>query len=249
MGKVDWVGHTVTLTNVNGLVYGGRVTGAARFNVVGTKRGDFSFHLALAQADLQKLMADVARNTNKLEGILSGRLTVTSAQMTNNQSWQGHGHVELHDGLIWEIPIFGVFSPILDTVMPGLGHSRAKQGTANFILTNSVIHTDDLEIRAATMRMQYRGDVQFNRRVDGRAEAELLRDLPAVGFLVSKVFWPLTKLFEYRITGTLNKPETEPVYIIPKLLLLPFNPVKGVKEILSTEEPPPAKEKAPERQQ
>ena len=241
-GKVDWLGSTVALTNVHGLMHGGHVSGAAHFDVLGARRGGLAFRVAISEIDLQKLTLDVASRPNKLEGLLGGELTVTDANFTNYQSWQGYGHVQLHDGLIWEIPIFGVFSPVLDTIMPGLGHSRAKHGMASFTVTNSVVYTDDLEIRAATMRMQYRGKVDFKGRVDGRVEAELLRDLPAVGFLVSKVLWPLTKVFEYRIAGTFNEPKTEPVYIIPKLLLLPFNPIKGVKEIFSNPEVTPPKE-------
>ena len=53
-------------------------------------------------------------------------------------------------------------------------------------------------------------------------EAELLRDFPAIGFLISKVLWPVTKLFEYEITGTLNDPKTAERYFISKALLAPL---------------------------
>ena len=70
-------------------------------------------------------------------------------------------------------------------------------------------------------------------------EAELLRDLPALGFLISKVFWPVTKLFEYRITGTLDNPKIEELYVISRILLMPLHPFKTLREILGTEEKAP----------
>ena len=53
-------------------------------------------------------------------------------------------------------------------------------------------------------------------------EADLLRDTWLVGPVFSTVLWPVTKLFEYKVTGTLGEPKAEPVYLIPKVLLLPF---------------------------
>jgi len=72
------------------------------------------------------------------------------------------------------------------------------------------------------MRLQYRGTVDFQGQVNARAEAELLRDTWLVGPVVSTVLWPVTKLFEYKITGTLGEPKGEPVYLIPKVVFLPF---------------------------
>ena len=58
------------------------------------------------------------------------------------------------------------------------------------------------------MRLAYRGTIDFNYRVDARVEARLLHDMWVVGPLVSLVFTPLTKLLEYKVTGTLYPTET-----------------------------------------
>lgn len=244
-GNVGWVGEILTLTNVTGAAYGGRIAGSARFDFAPTNSADFSFKLAVAEAKLASLVADLGNKTNKLEGMISGELVVTQANTSDFKSWQGHGRTSLRDGLLWDIPLFGVFSPILNLFIPGLGNSRARQGTATFTIINSVIHTKDLEIRATAMRMNYDGIFDFERRVEGRMEAELLRDLPAIGFFISKVFWPVTKLFEYRVTGTLGQPKTEPLYTIPKLLLMPFHPIRTLKEMLPPEEKVSPEKKSP----
>jgi hypothetical protein len=40
----------------------------------------------------------------------------------------------------------------------------------------------------------------------------------------------VSKLFEYKITGTLKNPKGEPVYV-PKLLLLPLHPIRTLEGI------------------
>jgi hypothetical protein len=150
----------------------------------------------------------------------------------------GYGNVNLRDGLIWDIPVFGLFSPILNAIGPGMGNSRAKRGVGQFLMTNSVISTTDLDIQATGMRMHFNGTVDFERRINSRVEAELLRDVPGIGLVVSKILWPVSKIFEYRVTGTLADPKAEPLYIIPKILLLPFAPFKVLKDMVTSDPKP-----------
>ncbi len=52
-----------------------------------------------------------------------------------------------------------------------------------------------------------------------------------VGPLVSTVLWPVSKMFEYHITGPLENPKSEPIYVLPKLLLLPLHPIRTLEDI------------------
>ena len=47
----------------------------------------------------------------------------------------------------------------------------------------------------------------------------------------------MTKLFEYKITGTIDHPKTEPVYLLPRLFGLPFHPWRTLKGMLPEETP------------
>jgi hypothetical protein len=244
-GRIDWIGRTMVLTNMHGLFHDGRVEGHAHFAFPRKKGADFTFKLTAVEVDFHSFMSDLIGKTNRLEGVLNGELTVVAGNTAQPNSWMGHGNVYLREGLIWDIPVFGLFSPILNAIVPGVGNSRAKQGIAQFLITNSVISTTDLDIQATGMRMHFSGTVDFERRIDSRVEAELLRDLPGIGIVLSKILWPVTKLFEYRVTGTLADPKAQPVYIVPKILLLPFMPFKVLKDLV-TEDPKPIPPKAPE---
>ena len=171
------------------------------------------------------MSADLGNATNRLEGTLSGLLVITNANTENPASWFGYGNMTLQDGLIWEVPVFGLFSPLLNAINPGAGNNRAKDAVATFTIADSVIATKDLRIHASGMRLNYEGTVDFDTRINGRMEAELFRDTPGVGPVVAKMFWPVTKVFEYKVTGTFGKPKSEPLFI-PKIFMMPFHPLR-----------------------
>jgi hypothetical protein len=221
-GHVHWLGQQLTLSNVLLDFYGGQAAGSAHFDFHPRERTDYQFVLAATNALLQPLVADIFNWANHLDGKLSGTLVITNASTTDLQTWNGYGDLNLRDGLIWDIPIFGVFSGVLNGMSPGLGSSRANAGSCSFSITNGLIRSEDLDIRSTGMRLQYRGTVDFQGQVNARVEAGLLRDMPLVGPVVSTVLWPVTKLFEYKVSGSLGEPKTDPVYLVPKFVFLPF---------------------------
>jgi hypothetical protein len=111
-----------------------------------------------------------------------------------------------------------------------LGSARISEGSAKFAITNGVMFSDKLEMRAPTTRLQYAGTVDFAGQVNARVRAEPLRDT-LLGPLINAALWPVTKLLEYKITGTLAEPKPEPLHI-PKLfympLLHPFQTLEGI---------------------
>lgn len=233
-GEIRWLGETVILTNVYTSFYGGDAAGFAFLDCSAKRGTDFTFTWGITNASLPRLLADLSPRSNHLEGALSGSLTITRANSEDPQSWTGSGRARLRDGLLWEIPIFGVLSKPLDTIMPGVGSSRVSEASARFALTSGVIAWDKLEMRAPTMRLQYDGTVNLDGRVDMRVEAEPLRDTPLFGRILSYALWPVTKLFQYRITGTLDNPKSEPVYV-PKLLMMPLHPFRTLEELLNSD--------------
>jgi hypothetical protein len=239
-GNVDWMGQRLTLSQVQATFYNGKLTATAAFDFHHKMGTDFHFDTIITGSSLQALMADVSTGSNHLEGTLAGHLSITQANSSDPKSWFGKGNVTLADGLIWDMPIFGMFSPILDAISPGLGKSRVSEGSADFIITNSVIRAENLEVSSPTVRLFYRGTVGFDLAVDAVVEAQLGRNTPLLGPLVSTVLTPFEKLFEYKVTGTLTHPKDEPV-ILPVMLvtklLNPFmHPFHTVKDFFV---PPP----------
>jgi hypothetical protein len=231
-GHVHWIGQRLTLGDVRAELYEGAASGWARFNFAADQGTDYQFAVATTNSNLQRLMADLAEHTNRLEGTLSGNLVITNGNSADRRTLAGYGSLDLRNGLIWDIPVFGIFSDVLNGISPGLGNSRASSGACTFAITNGLIHSDDLEIRSPALRLLYHGAVDIDGQINARVEAELLRDVWLVGPIVSTVLWPVTKAFEYKVTGSLNQPKAEPVYLIPKIVLLPFHPFRTLKDLL-----------------
>jgi hypothetical protein len=238
---VGWTNATVTINPLRASFYQGTLEGRLQVEVSSVETTPFQFEMRAARTDFHELLSDVHSPTNQVEGDLSVDLAVTYADTRDWQSWQGFGQAELIDGFLWDIPMVGVFSPVLNSILPGVGKSRIGGATATFTLTNSIVRTDDLELRAPWFRLAYRGTSDFDGRIRARVEARLLRDAWFIGPLVSLVFSPLTKVLEYEVTGTLGEPHLELIHI-PKPLQAPLNPLRTLREMFRdkpSQIPPP----------
>ncbi|MEI9863826.1 MAG: hypothetical protein WDN00_04580 [Limisphaerales bacterium] len=74
--------------------------------------------------------------------------------------------------------------------------------------------------------------------MNAHVTAQLLRDTWVIGQLVSTALWPVSKIFEYRVTGSLQNPKSEPLYTLPKLLLFPLHPIRTLENLFSPGEAP-----------
>lgn len=234
-GSVHWLANYLTVTNVVADAYGGTAQGWGRFNLLTPGTGtDLNFFVRGTNVDFHAMGRALWSPTNTLEGALSGWVEVTHANSDDWRSWNGFGAARLHDGLLWDIPVVGLASPVLDTFWPGLGNSRATEATAQCTMTNGVIYTDSLEIRSLMMRLQYVGTVDLQENVNAKVTAQLLRNTWGVGPLMSVVLWPVSKIFECQVTGTLGDPKAKPVLLIPRLLIAPLHPIRAVEEIFAS---------------
>ena len=59
-------------------------------------------------------MKDVVDLGREAEGSLSGELNITSAETADWRSWQGFGHAKLEAGRLWDTPLFGIFSRLMN---------------------------------------------------------------------------------------------------------------------------------------
>jgi len=238
--RVRFKDETLTISGLQAGYNGGDLAGNLWFDWTGDGPDtDYRLDLAITNVSFPGLVGDLWQRTNRLEGLLTGRGEVTSASTRDTVTIVGSGDLSLSDGFLWGLPMFGMFSPLFDTLSPGLGQSRFTSGSASFRMTNGIIDTRDFEMRSATMRLQYRGTVDWEGRMDATMEAELLRDVPLVGRLLQFAFTPVTKLLEYRVRGTLREPRPEPRYI-PKFLLSIFRPISLLKNLLPKEDDDPA---------
>lgn len=230
-GEIHWTGQSLTLTNLVATVYGGDGTAYAHFDFRPHNGAYFSFTINLTNVDVHELAMDLSSPTNHFEGRLTGHFIDTSGYSQDWQSCNGFGDADLRNGLIWDEPVFGVLSPFLNAVSPGMGNIRATDANAQFIMTNGVVAMNKLEIKTAMMQLHYDGTVDLKGNLKAHVTAELFRDVPGIGAVVTFLTSPVTKILEYKVGGTLQHPVYKPVYI-PKFLLYMLNPIKTLKDLL-----------------
>ncbi|HTG44052.1 MAG TPA: AsmA-like C-terminal region-containing protein [Verrucomicrobiae bacterium] len=235
-GDVYWRSNDLSISNVVASFYNGQAQWSGHFLIDNkTDSADFSFRGLATNATLRPLVHDLFGGTNNLDGLFSGELVITSANTANDNSWDGYGKATLENGFLWSVPVFGLFSPVLDSIAPGLGSNPISSGAGNFTIKNSVIHTRDLQVRAPAFRLNYRGNVDLAGRLDARVEAEILRDAWVVGKLFSTALWPVSKAFEARVTGNLSEPKTK-FRFVPKFVFAPLKLLGTLSEAVKQKE-------------
>lgn len=229
-GKLRWHGWHVQPHDLSAVLHGGTVEGAADFMTKTTGPGaEFNATLKLNGVELGKLMQTLTLKTNRHSGAVTGTLEVASGNTSDATTWEGRGQAELRDGFLWDIPLFGIFTPMMEVVSPGLGRTKVSAATATYVLRKGLVRSEDLEVRSGAMRLQMKGEAGVDGKLNATAVAELWRDSGAVGRVFGLAMTPFTRLLEYRITGTLENPKEEPLYI-PRLFLAPIHPFRTIRE-------------------
>jgi len=240
-GEIFWRGQTMTLTNIVAEFYGGELRGnlVSRFDA--DRSAALQFRLDTKRTEVAGLMSDILGKSSGLSGRLDGAMDIT-ANSSDWESWKGTARATLKEGYLWELPLIGIFAPVLDRLTPGLGASTFSEGTADFTITDSVVVSRNLELKSALVRLQYKGEVDFEGRIrKGGVVAEALRDTwvigPVLGPLFNLALSPIERMLKFELSGTLNQPKLELKHI-PKALLVPFQlPFKVLDELVPDAEP------------
>jgi hypothetical protein len=238
-GEIHWVRQTLMLTNITGSFYGGYGGAYAFFDFQPHRGANFSFVVNLTNVDVHPLATDLSSPTNHLEGLVSGHFVVTRGYSADWRSSFGYGSIDMRNGLLWDEPVFGILSPVMNTISPGLGDSRATDASAKFNMTNGIISTDDLQIHTSIMGLLYTGTVDLQGNLDAHVTAELLRDVPGVGHMLSTVLWPVGKAFECNVTGTWKKPISKLNYLPTSFLFEMLHPIHAFEDWSQSIPPPP----------
>jgi hypothetical protein len=115
----------------------------------------------------------------------------------------GNGKLEVTNGDVFAIPVFGPLSEILNYVIPGTGYSIARRASTSFTIKEGIIHTDDFDVAGKLFDMVGHGDIYF---LDDKLDFEVGISPKGAGVVLAPVY----KLFEYKGEGSLTKPDWHP---------------------------------------
>ena len=188
------------ITDVRADLLAGTLRGTADISLARTDPR-YRASLSVSQINFPRL-TDLYYNYKTAQGLLRGTYELTGLG-SDWRTMRGSGKVEVSNGDVFAIPIFGPLSGILNHIVPGSGYSIAHKASAEFTVENGIIHTEDFEAAGSLFSMLGNGDIHF---LDDKLDFNLRLDMKGPGVLLM----PMYKLFEYAGEGSLKKPDWHP---------------------------------------
>jgi hypothetical protein len=199
-GRLLFTNDRLQISDLRGALLAGALRGNADISLA---RDDPRYRAEVSVSEINfPLLTDLYYNSKTAHGVLNGTYDFTGLG-TDWRTMRGDGKVEVSNGDVFAIPIFGPLSGILNKILPGSGYSIARKATADIKVEKGIIHTDDFEAAGALFSMLGHGDIHF---LDDKLDFSLRLSMKGPGVLLM----PMYKLFEYAGTGSLKKPDWHP---------------------------------------
>lgn len=195
------------ISNIVGAIYQGFGTGTV--DIALTKTGDyFRADVALTNISLDQLVAELTHQpTNQYEGILSTTVSLRG-KVPDEKDWRslaGTGAIEIKNGRLLRIPVFGGLSLLLEKIYPGLGFSEQNSLEASLTFRDGAIHTDDLRLSGNVLSLSAKGSYSWLDELDFDVKVLPFRD-GSIASLVRIVTLPLSFILELEMTGSFKNP-------------------------------------------
>src|SRR5262245_31680338 len=198
--RLLFTNERLQISDVRGDLLAGTLRGNADISLA---RNDPRYRASLSVSEINfPRLTDLYFNYETAQGLLRG--TYEFNGLGNDwRTMRGNGKVEVSNGDVFAIPIFGPLSGILNHIVPGSGYSIAHKANAEFRVENGIIHTEDFEAAGSLFSMLGNGDLHF---LDDKLDFNLRLDMKGPGIVLT----PMYKLFEYAGDGSLKKPDWNP---------------------------------------
>ena len=198
--KLLFTTDRLQISDFKGGIMTGLTTGSADISL-GNKEQRYRASVVATKIDFPRL-TDLYFNFKTSQGQLTGSYDFTGAG-SDSRKLRGKGKLEVTNGDVFAIPVFGPLSEIFNAILPGSGYSIARNATSTFTIQDGVFHTADFQANGKLFSMLGYGDVHF---VDDKLNFTVRMDMHGPGVLLTPVY----KLFEYEGTGSAKHPDWHP---------------------------------------
>jgi len=219
-------GRTLRLPMLTAELLEGRLNGWFECEVPAPDALDepIPFALAVSLRDL-----DFRRSLNILKGSdegeahgrINGELELTG-RVDDDLDWgslNGRGALAVHRGRVFMLPLFGGLSRLMTTIIPGLDFVlRQSDARAAFDVEDGRVKLERMMIDGDILSLSARGSVLLPDRLDLDVQVRLLKEHTLVARLLRVITYPISKLFEFRVAGTVSDPVWYPVNFSADLL-------------------------------
>ena len=201
-GKLLFTNDRLQIVDLRGSLFSGNVHGSADISLAHDDQR-YRAKLAVDAMDFPRL-TELYWNFKTAHGLLGGTYDFSGVG-DNARLMQGTGNMNVANGDVFAIPVFGPLSGIMGSLLPGTsaGYSVAHEGKASFSIKNGILHTNDFEVAGRLFSMLGDGDIYF---LDDKLDFNIHIEPKGAGVLLTPVY----KLFEYKGEGSLKNPNWHP---------------------------------------
>jgi hypothetical protein len=199
-GRLRFTNDHLQISDLRGGLLSGTLRGSADISLA-KNDPHYRANVSVNGIDFPQL-TDLYYNYKTAHGQLSGTYDFTGLG-SDPRTMRGSGKVEVTNGDVFAIPVFGPLSGILNHIVPGSGYSIAHKASADVKIDQGIIHTENFEAAGTLFSMLGNGDIHF---LDDKLDFNLRLNMKGPGMLLTPVY----KLFEYTGEGSLKKPDWHP---------------------------------------
>ena len=210
-------GLRLRFTNAVATAYGGQFAGKGSLYPVGSDANwRYEVDLTANNASLSNLLsASIGKPAGELRGTLDGTARVGGyVGKGTGPTAVGAGHVDIHNGLLFQTKLFSGLSAILSKILPDFTLFAQTDASGNYTIRNSRVASRDIQLKGTVFSVKAAGNYAFDTSLDYRVEVQLLRSGP-VAAIVRLATLPVTRLLEFRLTGTFEDPHWSPLNLNP----------------------------------
>ncbi len=198
--KLLLTGDRLQITELSGSIFSGTIRGSADLSLA-KEAPVYSATMAAEGVDFPRLTS-LYFNYKTSEGSMNGQYE-WSGIGSDPRSMVGKGQVDVHNGDVFAIPLFGPLSDMLNSILPGIGYRVARKAGMSFTIKEGVIRTSDFHVDGGTFGMVGHGDSHF---LEDKIDFDVRVNASGPGAVLT----PLYKFFEYKAEGSLSKPTWRP---------------------------------------
>ncbi len=199
-GRLRFTNDRLQITDLRGGLLSGTLRGSADISLA---KNDPHYRANVSVNGINfPQLTDLYYNYKTAHGQLRGTYDFTGLG-SDPRTMHGRGKLEVTNGDVFAIPVFGPLSGILNHIVPGSGYSIAHKASADLKINDGTIHTENFEAAGTLFSMLGNGDIHF---LDDKLDFNLRLNMKGPGMLLTPVY----KLFEYTGEGSLKKPDWHP---------------------------------------
>ena len=206
-------GRRIAFTNADATAYGGHLAGHGVLYPVGndaTWRYDVNWQANDVRLT-DFLTASLGQPVKELRGTLDGSGRVSGyIGPEMGPSVVGAGQMDIRNGLLFQTKLFSGLTAILSKILPDFNWFAQTDASGDYAIRNSRIYSRNIQLEGTIFGVKAAGNYSFPGELDYRVEVQLLRD-GMLAKLVRLATMPVTRLLEFRLTGTFEEPRWRPL--------------------------------------